>query len=63
MFLLITSRQIELEGLATSKIVGNSNAIQKLSNFLKINKKLAEILSLEVDRMITKFLGSRDICT
>ena len=59
MFLLITSRRIELEGRATSQIVGNSNAILNLSNFFAIDKELAEILPLEVDRMITKFLGSK----
>ena len=59
MFLLITSRRIELEGRATSQIVGNSNAILNLSNFFAIDEELAEILPLEVDRMITKFLGHR----
>ena len=59
MFLLITSRRIELEGRATSQIVGNSNAILNLSNFFAIDEELAEILPLEVDRMITKFLGSK----
>ena len=58
MFLLVTSRRNELEGRATSQIVGNSNAILNLSNFFEIDAELAEILPLEVDRMITKFLGS-----
>ena len=58
LFLLITSRQIELEGRATSQIVGNSNAILNLFNFFKIEEELAEILPSEVDRTITKFLGS-----
>ena len=58
MFLLITSRRIELEGRATSQIVGNSNAILNLFNFFEIDAELAEILPSEVDRMITKFLGS-----
>ena len=44
MFLLITSRPIELEGCATSQIVGNSNAILNLSNFFEIDAELAEIL-------------------
>ena len=61
MFLLVTSRRNELEGRATSQIVGNSNAILNLSNFFAIDEELAEILPLEVDRMITKFLGSMDI--
>ena len=51
--LLLTSRRIELEGRATSQIVGNSNAILNLSNFFEIDAELAEILPLEVDRMIT----------
>ena len=59
MFLLITSRRIELEGRATSQIVGNSNAILNLSNFFDIEAELAEILPLEVDRLITYFLGSK----
>ena len=59
MFLLITSRQIELEGLTTSQIVGNSNAILNLPNFFEIDTELDKILPLEVDRMITKFLGSK----
>ena len=59
MFLHITSRRIELEGRATSQIVGNSNAILNLSNYFEIDEELAEILPLEVDRMITKFLGSK----
>ena len=46
MFLLITSRRIELEGRATSQIVGNSKAIVNLSNFFKFDKKLAAILAL-----------------
>ena len=58
MFLLVTSRRNELEGRATSQIVGNLNAILNLSNFFEIDAELAEILPLEVDRMITKFLGS-----
>ena len=58
MFLLITSRPIELEGCATSQIVGNSNTILNLSNFFEIDEELAEILPSEVDRMITYFLGS-----
>ena len=58
MFLLITSRPIELEGCATSQIVGNSNAILNLSNFFEIDEELAEILPLEVVLMLTKFLGS-----
>ena len=58
MFLLITSRPIELEGCATSQIVGNSNAILNLINFFEIDAELAEILPLDVDRMITYFLGS-----
>ena len=47
-----------LEGRPTSQIVGNSNAILNLSNFFEIDAELAEILPLEVDRVITKFLGS-----
>ena len=58
MFLLVTSRRNELEGRATSQIVGNSNAILNLSNSFAIDEELAEILPLEVDRMITYFLGS-----
>ena len=61
MFLLVTSRQNELEGRATSQIVGNSNAILNLSNFFEIDAELAEILPLEVDRMITYFLGSSGV--
>ena len=57
MFLRITSRRMELEGRATSQIVGNSNAILNLSNFFKIDKELTEIFPSEVDRTITKFLG------
>ena len=59
MFLLVTSRQNKLEGRATSQIVGNLNAILNLSNFFEIDAELAEMLPLEVDRMITKFLGSK----
>ena len=59
LFLLITSRRIELEGCATSQIVGNLNAILNLSNFFKIDKELTEIFPSEVDRTITKFLGSK----
>ena len=44
MFLLITSRQIELEGRANSQIVGNSNAVLNFSNFLKVDEELAKIL-------------------
>ena len=58
MFLLVTSRRNELEGRATFQIVGNLNAILNLSNFFKIDEELAEILPSEVDRTITKFLGS-----
>ena len=58
MFLLVTSRRNELEGRATSQIVGNSNAILNLINFFEIGAELAEILPLDVDRMITYFLGS-----
>ena len=59
MFFLITSRQIEQEGRATSQIVGNSNAILNLINFFEIGAELAEILPLDVDRMKTYFLGSK----
>ena len=59
MFLLVTFRRNEQEGRATSQIVGNSNAILNLSNFFEIDAELAEILPLEVDRMITKFFGSK----
>ena len=59
LFLLITSRRIELEDRATSQIVGNSNAILNLSNFFDFDDELPGILPLKLDRMIIKFLGSR----
>ena len=58
MFLLVTSRQNELEGRATSQIVGNLSAILNLSNCFKIDEELAGILSLEVDLTIIEFLGT-----
>ena len=53
LFLPINCRRIVLEGRATSQIVGNSNAILNLSNFFEIDAEYAEIMPLEVDRVIT----------
>ena len=48
MFLLLTSRQIELGGCTTAQIVRNGSAILNLSNFFKIDQVLGEILPSKV---------------